>query len=97
MTDPFLELGLPPESDDAAIRARYLELVKRYPPEQYPQRFARLREAYEAIRDRYRRVTYRLFEKGSHETAEAIIEDLTCRTPRPRIRLKDLIKADSQG
>src|SRR6266478_5994622 len=43
MTDPFLVLELPPDADDAAIRARYLELVRRRPPEQAPERFAAVR------------------------------------------------------
>jgi hypothetical protein len=30
MTDPYAELGLPADADDAAIRRRYLELVKQF-------------------------------------------------------------------
>ena len=40
MTDPYEVFGLPDDSDDEAIRRRYLELVRQYPPEHQPQRFA---------------------------------------------------------
>lgn len=49
--DPFAVLGLPPGSDEASVRARYLELVKRYPPERDPVRFRAIHAAYQAARD----------------------------------------------
>ncbi len=64
MIDPFAVLGLPPETDDAAIRRRYLELIKQCTPEQSPERFAEVRAAYEAVRTAEARVQFRLFEKG---------------------------------
>lgn len=96
MSDPFKILDVPLDADDATIRARYLELVRQFPPEQQPEQFGRIRSAYESIRDFHGRVKYRLFEHGSNETIEAIIEELACRTPRPRITLRDLIAADQK-
>ena len=64
MTDPFQVLESPPDADDAAIRARYLELVRRWPPEQAPERFAAVRAAYEQVRDRDARLRHRLFDAG---------------------------------
>lgn len=49
--DPFAVLGLPPGSDEASVRARYLELVKRHPPERDPVRFRAIHAAYQAARD----------------------------------------------
>ena len=49
--DPYAVLGLPADSDDEAIRRRYLELVRQYSPEQHPQEFSRIRQAYENLRD----------------------------------------------
>ena len=40
MTDPYAVFGLPPDSDDDTIRRRYLELVKQFSPEHYPEQFA---------------------------------------------------------
>src|SRR3954468_24282353 len=91
MTDPYEELGLPPDSDDEAIRRRDLELVRQFPPEHHPQRFAAIRAAYERLRDVDTRLRQRLFEGGKHDTLDAILEALTCRSPRRRVSLKSLL------
>ena len=43
MSDPYDVLGLPPDSDDEAIRRRYLELVRQFSPEHHPERFSAVR------------------------------------------------------
>lgn len=93
MTDPYQVLGLPADSDDEAIRRRYLELVKRYPPEHYADKFAMIRQAYESLRDVETRLRYRLFEAGKHESVNAIIEDLACQSVRRRLSLATLLSA----
>ena len=96
MSDPHDILGLPPGADDAAVRARYLELVRRWPPEQAPQRFAEVRAAYERLRDRDARLRQRLFEAGRRPTIDRLIEEAACRTPRRRPSLAELLAA-AQG
>jgi curved DNA-binding protein CbpA len=91
MTDPYQVLGLPPESDDEAIRRRYLELVRQFPPERHPERFAAVRQAYESLRDLNTRLRHRLFEAGRNDSVDAIIEELACRTPRRRLSLETLL------
>ncbi len=91
MPDPFAVLGLPPDADDAAVRGRYLELTRQFPPEQHPERFAAVRAAYDRLKDLDARVRYRLFEAGRDGGIEAIIEDAACRTPRRRIGLRTLL------
>lgn len=49
--DPFLILGLPREAGEAEIRARYLELVKQFPPDTAPDKFREIRAAFEAAKD----------------------------------------------
>ena len=93
MPDPYTVLELPPDADDAAVRKRYLELTVQFPPEQHPERFAGVRAAYEKLRTLDARVKYRLFERGTEDTIEAIIEDAECTTPRPRPSLEQLLKA----
>ena len=85
MTDPYAVLGLPGDSDDETIRRRYLELVRQYPPEHQPQKFAAIRAAYEALRDLNTRLRHRLFEAGKKETIDALIEEIACRSPRRRL------------
>src|SRR5215204_4818228 len=91
MIDPYEVLGLPPDSDDEAIRRRYLELVKHYPPAHHPEKFGAIRAAYDRLRDLKTRVRYRLFEAGEKETIEKIVEDLKCQSPRRRVSLKGLL------
>jgi curved DNA-binding protein CbpA len=91
MADPYSVLGLPPDSDDETIRRRYLELVKQFSPEHHPDKFAAIRQAYENLRDLNTRLRYRLFESGKNESVDAIIEEISCRSPRRRVSLETLL------
>jgi curved DNA-binding protein CbpA len=93
MIDAYAVLGLPPDSDDAAIRRRYLELVRQFSPEHHPEKFAAVRAAYEQLKDLNTRLRHRLFEAGRHESVDAIIEEVTCRSSRRRVSLKTLLSA----
>lgn len=91
MQDSYAVLGLPPDSDDAAIRRRYLELVRQFTPEHNPAKFAEIRSAYEQLKDLNTRLRYRLFEAGRNESIDALIEEMTCRSPRRRVSLNTLL------
>ena len=91
MNDSYTILELPADSDDETIRRRYLELVKQFPPEHNPQKFAQVRQAYEQLKDLNTRLRFRLFEAGKNESLEAIIEELTCRSPRRRVSLRMML------
>jgi curved DNA-binding protein CbpA len=93
MTDPYQVLGLPPDSDDEAIRRRYLELVRQFPPEKHPERFAAIRRAYDSLRDLDTRLRHRLFESGRHESVDHLIEEIACRITRRRLSLETLLSA----
>lgn len=68
-------LGLPADADEGTIRRRYLELVRKHPPERDPERFQRITAAYEAVRTRKRRIAEILFQEG------------LSMTPREQLRL----------
>jgi curved DNA-binding protein CbpA len=93
MADPYHVLQLPADSDDETIRRRYLELVRQFPPERHPEKFAAVREAYEKLRDLNTRLRYRLFEAGKNEHIDAIIEEIQCRSSRQRQSLETLLAA----
>jgi curved DNA-binding protein CbpA len=97
MSNPYAVLGLAPESDDEAIRRRYLELVKQYSPEHHPEKFAAIRSAYESLRDVDTRLRHRLFEAGKQESVDAIIEEIVCRSSRPRLTLETLLAVHRKG
>ena len=49
--DPFAILGVSRDADESEIRARYLELVKQYPPERDAEKFHQIRAAFDAVKD----------------------------------------------
>lgn len=60
--NPFDVLGVPVDADDRTVRAAYLALVKRYPPERYPERHMAINTAYQALKDENSRLQYLLFD-----------------------------------
>jgi len=61
MIDPFATLGVPTDADDAQVRRAYIDRIRRYPADRFPERFQRIRKAYEQIETRRERLRYRLF------------------------------------
>ncbi len=51
MTDPRELLGVSPNAGEEEIRAAYLRKVKEYPPDQAPEEFEKVRNAFETLRD----------------------------------------------
>ena len=93
VNDPHAVLGLPADADDEAIRRRYLELVREFPPDHHPEKFARVREAYEALKDLNTRLRRRLFERSRHDSLDVLIEEIASRSPRRRVSLEALLQA----
>ncbi len=91
MTDPFEVLGLTTGADDDEIRQRYLDLVRQFPPERSPEKFAEVKQAYDRLRDLDTRLRYRLFEAGKKENLHSLIEEISCRNSRRRIALETLL------
>ena len=91
MVDPHLVLGVSPDVDEAALRRRYLELVRRHPPEKSPKEFAQIREAYEQLRDPVDRLERQLFQIRDDESLEDVIADLRSRVQAARIPTKTLL------
>lgn len=76
MSDPYQVLNLARSADEAEIRRRYLELVRQFPPDREPEKFAAIREAYESVRDPLQRLRNRLFDWKCDDTLEAVEADL---------------------
>jgi len=91
MSDPYEVLGIDPRSDDAEIRRRYLELVRRHPPDREPERFAAVREAYDQLRDPVARLKSKLFPLETSDTMDAILAEMERRLRTARIPMKTLL------
>ncbi|MEO6811353.1 MAG: J domain-containing protein [Isosphaeraceae bacterium] len=79
MTEPHNVLGLSPHADEETIRKRYLELVREFPPDRAPERFAAIRAAYDQVRDPSLQLQIQLFEPETDDSLDAIADDLRAR------------------
>lgn len=61
MKNPFRILDLPEKCNDQEVKKAYLQMVKRYPPEQYPERFRDIRSAFDSIKTEKDRMALQLF------------------------------------
>ena len=89
--DPYSVLGVARDAGEAVVRKRYLELVRAFPPDRDPERFAEVRAAFEAIRDPVQRVEDQLFEIATNDSLEAIAADIRARLGQGRIPLNILL------
>lgn len=61
MIYPYLTLGVPETTTDEDVRRAYLLKIRMHPPEQHPDEFQRVCEAYELIKTDPARTRLRLF------------------------------------
>src|SRR4051794_40315591 len=91
MSDPCEGLGVPAGADEAEIRRRYLDLVRQFPPDRAPDRFAAIRAAYDEVRDPARRLEARLFEIETGDSLDALAADLRARLVGTRLSREVLL------
>ena len=96
MADPYEVLGLQWGSGDAEVRRRYLDLVRQYPPDREPERFAAIHKAYDQLRDPVARMESRLFDLEPHDCLEAIVADVRRRLQAARIPTETLLSLAEQ-
>ncbi len=92
-------LGVDEDAGDEEIRARYLELVRRFTPEKDPDQFMRISRAYEGLRDRQARISSKIVGLKNYRFWTDALEDLTAGIPDQRKMpgLKDLVNAEKEG
>lgn len=96
MKDSFDVLGVSPQADDAEIRGRYLQLVREFPPDRAPEKFAEIRAAFDELRDPMVRLERRLFALGTEDSLGALASDLKERLRSARLPVDALLAlADS--
>src|SRR5262245_43324705 len=97
MSDPLETMGLPASASDAEIRRRYLELVREFPPDRAPERFAEIHAAYESLKDPALRMERALLSLDSDtDTLEALEDNLRARLRNARFPVSQLVAwADS--
>lgn len=76
VTDPFAVLGVSESAADAAIKQRYLALVRAFPPDREPDRFQQIRRAYEAVRTKRGRLEVQLLTTRSNALTQLKLQCL---------------------
>jgi curved DNA-binding protein CbpA len=92
MKDPYDVLELSTGAGEAEIRRRYLELVRQFPPDRAPERFAEIHAAYEALRDPARRLQAQIFQtETTADSLEGLAADLRRRLRHVRLPVATLL------
>jgi hypothetical protein len=81
--DPFQTLGVAADANTEQIRQRYLELVKQFPPDRFPEKFSQIRDAYEMAGDSIRRWQFRLLDHHGNSLHEvvSVLQPKPCEIP----------------
>lgn len=79
MLNPYETLGLSPDANEAESRARYLQLVREFPPDRAPERFAEIRAAFDQLRNPVVQLEQMLFSLQTHDSFDALAEDIRSR------------------
>jgi curved DNA-binding protein CbpA len=92
MSDPYAVLDLDPDAGEIEIRQRYLELVRAFPPDQAPERFAAIHSAYASLRDPAKHLKAQIFDFGTKRNSfESIASELHARLREVRIPVDTLL------
>lgn len=94
--DPFQVLGVSRDAGEAEVRARYLELVKQYPPEREPEKFREIREAYETAKDPLSIAQYLLTPPGDDVPQWSTVLERQRGNP-PRLSAKFLLSLGNRA
>jgi len=94
---PYEILGINSSSDDKTIRHAYLQLVKEHPPDRDPEKFKKVVEAYEAVKDENSRLQYYTFNKDlpvdcPFEALILQVKNAKKRTPPDFEKFKELLR-----
>ena len=64
MYNPYEILNLISDCDDTLVRKAYLDRIKEFPPEQFPEQFQLISEAYGLIKEQNKRTEFSFQDKG---------------------------------
>lgn len=93
MKNPYKVLGISAAAGDADIKAAYIQMVKEFPPERFPEKFKEIREAYEAISTTRKRVAQKLFSLEEKLDPQDLVLSLLNGGERNPLPPKELIEA----
>ena len=88
----YYTLGLSPDCTEEELRKRYLELVRQYPPETHAEKFSRIHEAYEKLKNPLESMVDMFFSLESEDSIDKIIADVLDDVRNERLPTQVLLK-----
>jgi curved DNA-binding protein CbpA len=79
MPNAYETLGLSSNANEAEIRSRYLQLVREFPPDRAPERFAEIRAAFDELRNPIAQLGRRLFSLSTRDSLDELQTELRSR------------------
>ncbi len=100
MKTPYETLEVAEDAGDSQVKKAYLGMVRRYPPERFPDDFQRIYRAYELIKTEDDRLAYRLFHcalPAPAEIADVLLQSVAKKDPLNREAFLKQLDADLRG
>lgn len=100
MITPYEILEVAEDADDSLVKKAYLGMVRRYPPERFPDDFQRIYRAYELIKTEDDRLAYRLFHcalPAPAEIAAVLLQSVARKDQLSREEFLKQLDADLRG
>ena len=88
----YYTLGLSPDCTEEELRKRYLELVRQFPPETHGEKFSRIHEAYEKLKNPLESIQEMFFSLELDDSIEQIITDVLDDIRHERLPTQVLLK-----
>jgi len=88
----YYTLGLSPDCTEEELRKRYLELVRQYPPEKHAEKFSRIHEAYEKLKNPLESMSEMVFSLDLDDSIDRIIADVLDDVRHERLPTQVLLK-----
>jgi hypothetical protein len=79
MRNAYETLGVSSDANEAEIRSRYLQLVREFPPDRAPERFAEIRAAFDELRNPIVLLERRLFSLATRDSLDDLQTELRSR------------------
>ena len=84
-------LGVSKDANEAEIRSRYLQLVREFPPDRAPERFAEIRAAFDELRNPIVQIERKLFSMSSGNTLNDLQAELRSRLKTAKLSVAALL------
>ncbi len=84
---PFVVLGLSADADEQDVRRRYLDLVRKHPPERDAEKFRQIHAAYQAASDPLVLARHLLREAPEPEDWPAALDHAAANPPRLSVEI----------